>query len=273
MFSKILFPLGVVLAISALGSALTCNVCAYWTTQPKEQQKCTSRTVTCPLALDYCFTFSGTYQNGTDVVDRDCGISGLCSNTEETCNIVTTRFGLKSCAFECCTTDNCNNYTPSSATGVMVHASCFSGEIQSFGKDHTMLNKTLLALGVVLAISALGSALKCNVCTYWTTQPKEQQKCTNNASTCASGVSYCFTSSITYRNGTEAVGRSCGVADLCLDTEKACNLTTTKLNLASCAFECCNTDNCNNYTPGSATGVMVTKFTLSLMVIVGLNFA
>ncbi|CAB3994796.1 Hypothetical predicted protein, partial [Paramuricea clavata] len=37
-------------------------------------------------------------------------------------------------------------------------ASCFSGEIQSFGKDHNMFSKILFVLGVVLAISTLGSA-------------------------------------------------------------------------------------------------------------------
>ncbi|CAB3994797.1 Hypothetical predicted protein [Paramuricea clavata] len=168
-------------------------------------------------------------------------------------------------------------------------------------------------------LTAIRSALKCNSCEYWTTQPKEQQKCTSAPINCPSG--YCSTSSITYSNGTEAVGRGCANADVCLDTEKACNLATTKWNLKSCAGACCNTDNCNNYTPSSATrvnytpnsatgvmvkfitkllelksgagaccntrgntdnyndytpnsatGVMVTKFTLSLMVIVGFIF-
>ncbi|CAB4026047.1 Hypothetical predicted protein [Paramuricea clavata] len=141
----------------------------------------------------------------------------------------------------------------------------------SFGKDHSMSSKILLVLGVVLAISALGSALTCHVCRYWTTQPKEQQKCTN-AKTC--GSSYCYTEYVRFRNGTEGFGRGCGRVKFCLDTEKACNFTRTYLpGLTSCAFECCTTDNCNNYTPSSATGVMVTKFTLSLMVIVGFIFA
>jgi hypothetical protein len=98
-----------------LGSALKCNVCNYWTSQPKEQQKCTNRKLTCPLGFDYCYTLSGTYQNGTDVVEKSCAIGLLCSNTENTCNLITTRLGLKSCAFECCNTNYCN-----SATGVMV---------------------------------------------------------------------------------------------------------------------------------------------------------
>jgi hypothetical protein len=109
----------------------------------------------------------------------------------------------------------------------------------------------------------LGSALKCNVCTYWTTQPKEQQKCTTTVN-CPTGISDCYTGSGSYQNGTDVVDKSCG----CPDIEETCNILTTRLGLTSCAFECCNTDNCN-----SATGVMVTKFTLSLMVIVGFIFA
>ncbi|CAB4013473.1 Hypothetical predicted protein [Paramuricea clavata] len=135
-----------------------------------------------------------------------------------------------------------------------------------------MFNKLLFPLGVVLAISALGSALKCNVCTYWTTQPKEQQKCTTTVN-CPTGTSYCYTGSGAYQNGTEIVDRDCDTAADCPDAEGWCNRVTTKLNLKSCAIACCNTDNCNNYTPSSATDVMVTKFTLSLMVIVGFIFA
>ncbi|CAB4041019.1 Hypothetical predicted protein [Paramuricea clavata] len=136
-----------------------------------------------------------------------------------------------------------------------------------------MLSKILLALGVLLAISALGSALKCNVCRYSTSQPKEQQKCTSAPVNCSSSRSYCSTTSITYRNGTEAFGRGCASSSTCPNVEIACNFLTILLDLKSCAAACCTTDNCNNYTPSSATGVMVTKFTLSLMVIVGFIFA
>ncbi|CAB4013471.1 Hypothetical predicted protein [Paramuricea clavata] len=152
-----------------------------------------------------------------------------------------------------------------------------------------MFSTILLALGVVLAISASGSALKCNVCAYWTTQPKEQQKCPNTTVNCITGTSYCYTASVADQN--DYFTRGCATnATLCLDPEKLCNVATTKLNLKSCALECCTTDNCNNYTlssatgapsratgapssatgaPSSATSVMVSKFTLSLMVIVG----
>ncbi|CAB3998744.1 Hypothetical predicted protein [Paramuricea clavata] len=136
-----------------------------------------------------------------------------------------------------------------------------------------MLSKILLALGVVLATSVLGSALKCNVCAYSTTQPKEQQICTGGPLTCRYDHTYCYTTSITFQNGTKAVERSCGTSATCFNTERACNVLTRLFGLKSCAFECCTTYNCNNYTPSSATGVMVTKFTLSLMVIVGFIFA
>ena len=114
--------------------------------------------------------------------------------------------------------------------------------------------------------------MECYFCAYWTTQPKEQQKCTNGT-TCGSS-SDCYTEYVRFRNGTEGFARGCVKAVVCRDTEKACNLVRTYLDdVISCAFECCATDNCNNYTPSSATGVMVTKFTLSLMVIVGFIFA
>jgi hypothetical protein len=134
-----------------------------------------------------------------------------------------------------------------------------------------------------MSFFVLGSALKCNVCTYWTTQPNEQ-KCTKTTVNCPSHISYCFTSSVTYRNGTEVVGRDCASSSTCPNVEKACNYLTVKHDLKSCVGACCTTDNCNNYTPNSVTvmvtnytpnsaTVMVTKFSLSLMVIVGLIFA
>ncbi|CAB4006557.1 Hypothetical predicted protein [Paramuricea clavata] len=144
MFSKILLVLGVVLVISALGSALECNVCDYWTSQPKEQQKCTSRTVTCSFGFDYCYTLSGTYQNGTDVVERSCsGNSVACHNTEATCFILAIKYGLKSCAFECCNTDNCNNYTPSRETGINYTPSSATG---------VMMTKFTLSMMVIVGL-------------------------------------------------------------------------------------------------------------------------
>ena len=72
----------------------------------------------------------------------------------------------------------------------------------------------------------------------------------------------------TLQDGKKGVLGGCSARDFCPDTKKACNLATTKLKLKLCTAECCKTDYCN-----SATGVMVTKFTLSMMVIVGFIFA
>ena len=115
----------------------------------------------------------------------------------------------------------------------------------------------------------LGSAMKCNVCRYSTSRPKEQQKCTSAPVKCSSG--FCSTLSFTLRNGEEDVIKDCGDASVCRDAEKRCNFAKTTWKLKSCAFACCNTDNCNNYTLSSAlssaTGVMVTKFTPCLLVL------
>ena len=58
----------------------------------------------------------------------------------------------------------------------------------------------------------------------------------------------------------------------CPDAEDTCRKETKLENLKACAGACCKTDNCNNFTPSgsSATGIIVSKFTLILLVIVGL---
>jgi hypothetical protein len=102
--------------------------------------------------------------------------------------------------------------------------------------------------------------------------PKAQQKCSSGVTIdCPSG--YCYTSSFTYPNGTAWVVRSCGASFVCSYAKIGCDLLIKEGKMKSCAAACCTTDNCNNYTPSSATGVMVTEFTLSLMVIVGSIFA
>ena len=76
--------------------------------------------------------------------------------------------------------------------------------------------------------------------------------------------------------GTVTVHRDCDGAGLssgtkfCPDVEKQCDERSKSLKLKACAGACCKTDNCNNFTPSSAAGIMVTKFTLVLMVIAGL---
>ena len=125
-----------------------------------------------------------------------------------------------------------------------------------------------------MSFVVLGSALICDVCYYTTEMPKALQKCTGRTINCTKHSnynSYCLTNSVTYRNGTEAVTRVCARNGVC--PGNACTNLTKVHDLKWCATECCNTDNCNNYTLSSATAVMVTKFTLSLMVIVGLIFA
>jgi hypothetical protein len=102
--------------------------------------------------------------------------------------------------------------------------------------------------------------------------PKAQQKCSSGVTIdCPSG--YCYTSSFTYPNGTALVVRSCGDSIICPNAKPLCDFLTLISKHKLCAAACCTTDNCNNYTPSSATGVMVTEFTLSLMVIVGFIFA
>ena len=80
---------------------------------------------------------------------------------------------------------------------------------------------------------------------------------------------------ITDKNGTVHVGRGCAYIEAdrnhCLNPEKYCIEASKKLAFQACAVACCQTDNCNNYDPtSSATGIMVTKFTLIVMVIAGL---
>ncbi len=55
-----------------------------------------------------------------DLRDKDC------PNFDETCTLKSEQEKLKSCAGACCTTDYCNNYTPSSADGVMATKSILS---------------------------------------------------------------------------------------------------------------------------------------------------
>ncbi len=107
-----------------------------------------------------------------------------------------------------------------------------------------------------------GSAVKCQKC---------QQNCDNAPLVdCPSG--YCYTSSYTL-NGVLGVERGCGAGTICPNNAgKICDVIRA-LGAKSCAVDCCDTDNCNNYTPSSAPGVMITKFTLSLMVIVAYLFA
>ncbi|CAB3994577.1 Hypothetical predicted protein [Paramuricea clavata] len=134
-------------------------------------------------------------------------------------------------------------------------------------------NKIFLTLAIALTFSAIGSALMCNVCSYTSAQPKAQQMCGNNTVNCATG--YCFSSTYTTDTDLVVTVRSCDDPNdrSCPDADDTCEKRTSKFNLKSCAGMCCTTDNCNNYTPSSATGIMVAKFSLCVMVIVGFFLA
>ncbi len=85
-----------------------------------------------------------------------------------------------------------------------------------------------------------------------------------------------FSVNYTMSDGTVVVDRDCDddpTDRSCPDADNTCEKRITLFKLKSCAAVCCKTDNCNNYTPtptpGSATGIMVAKFTLCVMVILG----
>ena len=120
-----------------------------------------------------------------------------------------------------------------------------------------------------------GSALTCSLCAYTSQAPKDQQMCGNATVNCSTG--YCYTATYTTADGTVNVARDCAnrnPADKsCPNAEEACKRETDKRKLKSCLLACCTTDNCNNYTPSSATGVMSTQTILCLMAFVGFLFA
>ena len=98
-----------------VGNALTCQVCKYDSSQPKEQQKCSGSTVEICLSTTFCYSASYTQSNGVKVFETGCDKRKYCPNAAATCQKEKQLFNLKSCAGTCCTTDNCNN--PNSGTG------------------------------------------------------------------------------------------------------------------------------------------------------------
>ena len=98
----------------------------------------------------------------------------------------------------------------------------------------------------------------------------------SNVITCGQNSTYCFTATYTDSNGAVAVIRGCdddprtGGEKFCPDADATCAKKTKADNLKACAGACCKKDKCNNYTPSSsATGIVVAKITLILMVIAG----
>ncbi|CAB4004888.1 Hypothetical predicted protein [Paramuricea clavata] len=136
-----------------------------------------------------------------------------------------------------------------------------------------MLNKILLALGVLVTISALGSTLTCNKC--FASSAKSKPSC-HSSTTVQCSTGFCYTATYTQSDGTVVLDRDCNKPSdpYCPDAAKTCREKTKSASLKSCRGVCCNTDNCNDFTPGnSASGVMMTKFILCFMVIAGFLFA
>ena len=136
-------------------------------------------------------------------------------------------------------------------------------------------NKVFLTLAVIAVLIAAGSALTCNFCRYYSTDPKAEQVCGNKTVNCS--TEYCFTMTLTQAEGVTFVNRNCASNDPnikdCPNPDETCELGIKKHKLKSCHAACCKTDNCNNYTPSSASGVMATKFVLSSMVLVAFRLA
>ena len=99
---------------------------------------------------------------------------------------------------------------------------------------------------------------------------------------CEPGSS-CITSAFTEQNGTKLILHSCVPKENCGNIDALCQAALQlQAHAKSCVAECCDTDNCNNnydfmtttaMPPTSATGVIVSKFTLSLMVLAGFLLA
>ena len=112
----------------------------------------------------------------------------------------------------------------------------------------------------------------CSKCEYSEKDSKEKQKCVKENCT----AKYCYTATVTDASGTKLFRRRCDNdknMPMCPDPKNTCQNLTKADNLKSCLGVCCKTDNCNNYSLGSATGVMATKYLLCVLVIAGFLFA
>ncbi|XP_028395950.1 uncharacterized protein LOC114519958 isoform X1 [Dendronephthya gigantea] len=129
---------------------------------------------------------------------------------------------------------------------------------------YVMYQKLFFAFAVAVFIAKAGTALKCDDCSYTSKAPKYLQTCKNTRSADCSGS--CFTSIWTDHNGTTTVYRGCNREDkTCPYAQALCDAEIENGDVKSCRAECCKTDNCNNYTPSSATGIMATKITVFVM--------
>ena len=116
------------------------------------------------------------------------------------------------------------------------------------------------------------NALTCQKCKYDSTFPQADRKCNQSTIKCAEGIKYCFTGKYTDSSDVVHVLRDCDTRNYCPDAKKTCDNLKKIEKFKSCKGDCCQTDKCNNYDPTSstATGIMVSKFALILMVIAGL---
>ena len=96
---------------------------------------------------EYCYTANYTV-NGVVVFARGCdGDRGstFCPDADKTCRSLTKKNNLTSCAGVCCTTDNCNNYTPSSADYTTTPSSANDTTTPS-SADGVIVTKSILCL-------------------------------------------------------------------------------------------------------------------------------
>ena len=138
-------------------------------------------------------------------------------------------------------------------------------------------SELFLTLAVIAVLIPTGSALTCSSCLYNSTAPKAEQMCGKETVKCSSTAytsRFCFTGTFTQADGVAFFFRSCArTNDTINDCNKPCESGIKEKKLKSCHIECCKTDNCNNYTLSSASGVMATRFVLSLMVLVAFRVA
>jgi hypothetical protein len=138
--------------------------------------------------------------------------------------------------------------------------------------------------------------LKCHKCNY-ESKPQEEKNVALQHDWLYDWPWILFFSGFTAYNrsdGGYVVVRDCDSSNngiFCPDARKTCKDKTQKEDLKSCAAFCCTTELCNNYTsnpfnfnipktssnptilPGTATCVLVVKFNLLVMIILGLIFA
>ncbi|XP_028395948.1 uncharacterized protein LOC114519957 [Dendronephthya gigantea] len=266
MMNKIFLALGVFAAIVASGSALKCNRCSYDPkVTPHADNLCSpNATVDCPGG-QYCFTVTYTHEDGEVGFLRNCGgtLVDNCPNITKGCATYSALHNLATCIGKCCQGDNCNNYSPGNVT--------VPPRPTSNGTEAGKSNGSLI----------------CNRCSYDPKAgPHADQKCRSNATVSCPAGKYCYTTRYTHKDGNVGFLRDCGggAVDRCPNITKGCEAYSKLHDLATCVGECCEGDNCNNYTPVDPTPstqavtrsracAVVAKISILVMVIVKIIFA